>query len=721
LPLWLFGERQHCNGQTLKHAYTFEYGTWSGTTIQDQVSTNPVNGTVNGNDWEIKKGYFINHNSIQAAGATMGGYISFDGTALALNTYSSVVLEAYLTTNADQNNLNKWSVLAYFGGVSGANSFMLQPEISGANTKAGVNNTKFAVGTEAGANQTHHYVAALVPAIGKTETYPNGKPGRVMLYYDGVLAQSTALDTTTYKTVVSALGTTNAYLGKGAWTDALFTQPVHEFNIYDGGLDSVAIANFVSTRYTAINSKLSALAASVGTIYPAFNGEVYDYNLLLPTGTSSVDLSATPVNGTFTVNGIGTIDVSRAESGVVTVKASNPGAVPYTIRWVKEVITPELKHSYTFTDGTAKDVVNNANGTLVGANAAIGNGAFTISGTAGNVSVGTISYLDLPASSLALNTYPVITLEAVVKTGAASGYFAYFGNETKQNGTDYLYIFSGSTKISCNKNHDAYRGEIAAAGADLKDSKVHHVVAILKQDSIVLYQDGIKKASTALGTNVNNRICNLSAAKAFLGRSGYYGDLNWLGSIGEFNVYKGRVPEATIVSRATAYLKDTTLSVLTVSAGSLVFDPATKSYNVVLPIGTTSVNEEATAAKDFAVVAGTGSVDVSTGSGIASVVVTSADATKTGTYKVNFIVGTPTDVNDALAENVSVKANQQGQIEVVSRSNGTFTIYNTAGQIVAFSKITNAVTIVEGVKQSGVYVVVVSVNGGQITKKVVIK
>ena len=223
------------NAQTLKHSYTFESGTVTGTTVTDVAGTalgSPANGIINGSNWEVKNGYFYNHNSISTVGATMGAYISFDGTALALNTYSAITIEAYITTSNDQNNPNKWSCLAYFGGAAGANSFMLQPEISGSSTKAGLNNAVFSIGTEAGAKQTHHYVAVLTPATATVA-------GSVALYYDGALLQSTALaaNNATYMAAVSALATTNAFLGKGGWSDALFTQPIHEFNIYDGAME----------------------------------------------------------------------------------------------------------------------------------------------------------------------------------------------------------------------------------------------------------------------------------------------------------------------------------------------------------------------------------------------------------------------------------------------------------------------------------------------------
>ncbi|WP_243347104.1 beta strand repeat-containing protein [Parabacteroides sp. FAFU027] len=615
------------NGQTLKHSYTFEDGTVTGTTVTDVAGTalgSPANGTINGSNWEVKNGYFYNHNSFQASGTTMGGYISFDGTAMALNTYAAVTIEAYITTSNDQNNPNKWSCLAYFGGASGANSFMLQPEISGSNTKAGLNNSKFAVGTEAGAKQTHHYVAVLTPSTATVD-------GSIALYYDGVLAQSTVLTANSYNTAVSALATTYAYLGKGAWSDALFTQPIHEFNIYDGAMDAATVAS----RYATMNSKLATLTVDAGTLKPAFDANIYNYGVVLPAGTTSLTVGATPASSVYTtVSGATTYDVSGADYGTITLKASTTGT-PYLVNWRKDVATPVLTHSYTFADGTAKDVVGSADGTIMGAGA-IANGVYTT--TAGtNFASGTSQYISLPAAGLGITQYPSVTLEGIVKTSAANFLF-YTGNQTLQNGTDYLYVHTTDFSSSCNINHQPWNGASTASGASMANGKAHHIVGVMTMDSVIVYQDGVYKTRTAL-SNVN-QLFNISANVAYLGRSGYPGDANMIGSIGEFNIYKGRLSATTIASRAASYVKDATLSGITLSVGSLTFDPATTTYNVNVPAGTTSVTVGATVNKEFATVTGTGTITLSPG-GIANLVVTSGDGSTTKTYTVNLIPPVP--------------------------------------------------------------------------------
>jgi hypothetical protein len=654
------------SAQTLKHSYTFETGTVTGTTVTDVAGTalgSPANGTINGSNWEVKNGYFYNHNSLQAAGATMGGYISFDSTTLALNSYSALTIEAYITTSSDQNSPNKWTCLTYFGGAAaGVNSFWFQPEISGANTRATYNNgtTNYtAQGVEAGAKQTHHYVVVLTPSTATVA-------GSVALYYDGVLAQSTVLAVNTFNTAVSGLRTSKSYLGKGGWTDALFTQPIHEYNIYDGAMDAATVA----ARYKARNTQLAALTVNTGTLSPVFDANIYNYGVVLPEGTTSLTIGVTTAITSKSVVGATTYDVS-ADYGTITVKADSLGAVPYFINWRKDVTTPVLTHSYTFTDGTAKDVVGTADGTIMGAGA-ISNGVFTTSaGT--NVSSGTSQYISLPASALGITQYPTVTLEGTVKTSTAvANFLFYIGNQTLQNGTDYLFVHTTDFASSCNINHQPWTGGNTASGTNTADNKAHHIVGVMTTDSLIVYTDGVFKAKTAL--NNVNRLFNVSSNVAYLGRSGYPGDLNLVGSIGEFNIYKGRLSSATIASRAAAFVKDATLSTLTVSVGSLTFDPATTTYNVNVPNGTTSVTVGATTNKEFATVAGTGTIALNPG-GIASLVVTSGDGSTTKTYTVNLIPPVPAisvaqstlnfDSENTAAQTLTVSgANLTGEISI---------------------------------------------------------
>lgn len=92
---------------------------------------------------------------------------------------------------------------------------------------------------------------------------------------------------------------------------------------------------------------------------------------------------------------------------------------------------------------------------------------------------------------------------------------------------------------------------------------------------------------------------------------------------------------------------DATLSEITLSTGTLspAFDPAVEAYFVTVDAGTTSVDVAATTTDPAATVEGAGTVDVSSGSGTAMLVVTADDGLTTQTYTVNIDVGASTDAN----------------------------------------------------------------------------
>lgn len=90
-------------------------------------------------------------------------------------------------------------------------------------------------------------------------------------------------------------------------------------------------------------------------------------------------------------------------------------------------------------------------------------------------------------------------------------------------------------------------------------------------------------------------------------------------------------------------MHDAQLSYLSVSIGTLdpVFDGLVTSYSAIVPFGTSSVNVVAVARSIGAVVTGAGIIDVSSGSGKATVEVTAPDEYLTKTYTIDITVSVP--------------------------------------------------------------------------------
>ena len=165
--------------------------------------------------------------------------------------------------------------------------------------------------------------------------------------------------------------------------------------------------------------------------------------------------------------------------------------------------TVNLKHQWTFDDGTAKDIIGGADGTLVG--------AAVISGNALNTSAG--GYLEFPGATIAINTYTGFTMEAwfTSSSGVNSGctMLSYFGNTVGSYGTDYVFMGPANCQvtkvaISCGNTSEPWTVEniVRQETGYIDDGKLHHMVGIVDATSISFYIDGIFIGAPELtGTN----------------------------------------------------------------------------------------------------------------------------------------------------------------------------------------------------------------------------
>ena len=198
--------------------------------------------------------------------------------------------------------------------------------------------------------------------------------------------------------------------------------------------------------------------------------------------------------------------------------------------------TNNLTHSWTFDDGTANDYVGHANGKLVGG-ATISGGALVTSAQG--------QWMEIPADSIAVNSYTEITLEAwyTPNRGANPNFtmLAFFGNTQSSIGVNYYFMTAARldsvsrTAISCNNSSTPWSAETGVNGTEYDDGKLHHMVSTFTNDSIKLYIDGALTGAKQLDTN--NNISRISRAFAYLAKSGYTGDAQWIGRIHEFNIY----------------------------------------------------------------------------------------------------------------------------------------------------------------------------------------
>lgn len=156
---------------------------------------------------------------------------------------------------------------------------------------------------------------------------------------------------------------------------------------------------------------------------------------------------------------------------------------------------------------------------------------------------------------------------------------------------------------------------------------------------------------------------------------------------------------------------DASLSAITLSAGEINFNSENNTYNVTLPVETTTVTPTATANVLDATVTGTQAVDVTSGTGVSTITVTALDGSTQKTYTINYTVEAA-GLKNKLDSKVTYFV-ENGKLTV--RGIDSYAIYNMNGVKVADVKANAVNTSVE--LKSGVYVLKTKTAG--VTKVVV--
>jgi len=471
-----------------------------------------------------------------------GDYIILPANKIAINTYPSITMEAHVTTGVNPG----WTMYSYFGNSSGGDhTYFIS--IAGDNNQARAvlnlgDGEVQAASTEPGSGEIHHYVSVIT-----NDT--------LYWYVDGDLAQKTA-NKAGY--MIKNISNTNAWLGFGAYGDPTWLGTTNEYNIYSGQMDAATVKqraiHFLGNIST--DATLSSLTIDAGELIPVFDPEVTTYSVIIPGGTTTINVSAVANNAKSTVEGAGPVDVSSGSgSATIVVTAENRSKKTYNIAFSAPTEFT-LMHSYTFADGTASDVVGNADGILMGAGT-IANGGYTAAANG--------DYIELPAADIAINTYAAITLEGYIYTdvdNTGSTMMAYFGgNENNLGGNGYFFTpdrnAESRTAISCGNLTAPWSAEQGFTGSPVSVGEKHYVASVLTNSSIKWYIDGLL-AGEAVVSGANS-IAGISNANAWLCKGGYTADPTWMGTIHEFNIYSGVLDAATIAEHANKYLADLTL------------------------------------------------------------------------------------------------------------------------------------------------------------------
>ncbi len=231
--------------------------------------------------------------------------------------------------------------------------------------------------------------------------------------------------------------------------------------------------------------------------------------------------------------------------------------------------TTNLKHQWTFDNGTANDVIGSVNGTLMG-------GAVIDASTKALKTSADGDYLSLSGTDLALNSYSELTLEAWItstNTNTGNPMLCYFGNTTNDLGAQGVFITTISrSAISCSNISAPWSSEDNVGGINCNNSALHHVVSVVTASEIRFYVDGNFQGSKALSTG--NSISALGTGVAYLAKSGYSVDQTWQGLIYEFSIYNKALSSDEINylylkgDGATPYIQSSVSSIETSSSAS---------------------------------------------------------------------------------------------------------------------------------------------------------
>ena len=253
--------------------------------------------------------------------------------------------------------------------------------------------------------------------------------------------------------------------------------------------------------------------------------------------------------------------------------------------------TLNLKHQWTFDDGTAKDVVGTAHGVL--------EGAATVANKALNTTAG--GFLSLPAADIAISGYPAITKEVwfTSASGVNTGFtmLSFFGETSGTIGVNYVTISAARgdnvsrATISTGNTTEPWAAETGVNGPEYDDGKLHHMVAVYTATNITFYIDG-QFIGSAEYTGAN-AISGISNSLAYLCKAGYTSDPTWRGNIHKFSLFDKALTGDEVLFLYQKGAEEQ--PVLTTTVSALAFDdnyPAEmfnlSSANLMAPITVTA-------------------------------------------------------------------------------------------------------------------------------------
>lgn len=464
---------------------------------------------------------------------------------------------------------------------------------------------------------------------------------------------------------------------------------------------------------------LSSLLYDYGTLSPAFNPEITEYTCSVPAGITSVTPQLTASYRSTITGGNEVVNLnSGSGTSIITVTSPDGNATrTYTINFVagNDVnytnlivnndfeLAPDAncqpvqvvagmngwdtsgipcwrlsksscatKQFYGWTHDQSLLGTSTSQGINADAQNKRGNWAAWIGGNKSGLTEFEFSQT-INSNQLQAGTYKVQCLMAIGKNDKRVSQRLFANNNVQYFGPDYKYV---ENKTAGENN--SFAGYPEFAETILKEMAVYVTIA--------------NGEALKIGLRTNNMEGDgdiTSTQKSPLFKMDYF----------------------RLVKIADENASNARLTKITLSAGTLIFSPETTTYHVVLPNGTKMVTALATANLQDVTVTGTGAVDVSSGSGTSTIVVTALDGITTQTYTINYTVEEASSVAEIKKSRIAYFVNN-GKLTV--KGVDFYTLYSVNGVRVADVNNSSeaSVGLIPGIyilktKNTGVYKVVV--------------
>lgn len=202
--------------------------------------------------------------------------------------------------------------------------------------------------------------------------------------------------------------------------------------------------------------------------------------------------------------------------------------------------TANLKHRWTFENGSVKDDVGGLTGQVKDGAIIKNNALNTING----------GWFEMPGDSIAVNNYTAFSQSIwFIPNGLNMDYnsMTWFGNTSTEYGVDYILIQPARqdekcrASITCLEYNTPWEKENGVSIKEIDDQKLHNLVSVVDSNTIKLYLDGKLIGIDTL--SANNKLSNVSTAQAWLAKGGYTSDPTWFGMIPEYSIYNKALSE----------------------------------------------------------------------------------------------------------------------------------------------------------------------------------